>query len=76
MAKKPELILTFSYGFPYKNVLPIYNDISSIKHINAYCIEIERDDGTVYEVNSRDTKEIDTAYAIAKAVIAGRNYGA
>jgi hypothetical protein len=75
--KKPELIMTIPVGGPFdKMEVEIWNDIQSVRTLGPNRVEFTRDNGWKSEVASGDAAGINKVYAVAVAVIAGRNYGA
>lgn len=77
MAKrKPELILKVHIGGFFNDVeVEIWNDIRNAS-LSGNKVEVIRDNGEKTVVKSSDTDGIYKVYAVACAVIAGRNYGA
>ena len=74
--KNPKLIMTVHLGGFFKKVdIEIWNDICSVRKLENR-VEFTRDNGFKYKFVSSDTAEVDEIYAIANAVIEGRNYGA
>jgi hypothetical protein len=78
MAKKnPELIMTIPVGGPFDKInVDIWNDIKSVRPLGPNKVEFTRDNGWKSEVVSSDAAGINKVFAVALAVIAGRNYGA
>lgn len=78
MAKKnPELIMTIPVGGPFDKInVDIWNDIKSVRPLGPNKVEFIRDNGWKSEVVSSDAAGINKVFAVALAVIAGRNYGA
>lgn len=75
--KKPELIMTIPVGGPFNKMeVEIWNDIKSVRPFGPNKVEFTRDNGWKSEVVSSDTAGINKVFAVALAVIAGRNYGA
>lgn len=75
--KKPEIIMTIPVGGPLDRIeVEIWNDTRSVRTIGPNKVEVTRDNGWKSEVASNDAAGINKVYAVAVAVIAGRNYGA
>lgn len=75
--KKPELIMTIPVGGPFDKMnVEIWNDIQSVRSLGPNKVEFTRDNGWKSEIVSGDAAGINKVYAVAVAVIAGRNYGA
>lgn len=75
--KKPELTMTIPLGGPFNRIeVEIWNDIHSVRCIGLNKVEIIRDNGQMSTVTSSDAAGINKVYAVAVAIIAGRNYGA
>lgn len=76
--KKPKMIMTIPVGGPLDKIdVEIWNDIHSVRCIGLNKVELIRDNNSwVTTITSSDAAGINKVYAVAVAIIAGRNYGA